>query len=262
MNTKRAKLGTHASSFFGRFFFKLLDRAIGERNEKSHPLLFIVDEVQEYFDATVMTPFLDQARKRNISCIFATQRLSHLHNQELLRDALTGVGTLMTTNVNPNDVRDVSGYFAVEQEQAQAWRPEYVPGDARPKYADFGLKLKGKSATTFRLSFGQLEKLPSKKRQQEKKQERPQERTEAPKNDEFDPRYDILETITISPVKARSGFVLTVTCQNNHTHHEPIPAGTHSGYRFCVKGATTVRRPDNRNGNFWVELNIPGKEDF
>jgi hypothetical protein len=77
VNTKRAKLGTHASSFFGRFFFKLLDRAIGERTENSHPLMFIVDEVQEYFDATVMTPFLDQARKRNISCIFATQRLSH-----------------------------------------------------------------------------------------------------------------------------------------------------------------------------------------
>ena len=93
VNTNRHLLGKHASSFFGRFFFKLLDSAIGDRTDKSHPLIFMVDEVYEYFDETVITPFTDLARKRNISCIFAHQRLGQLNNQIPLRDALTGVGS-------------------------------------------------------------------------------------------------------------------------------------------------------------------------
>jgi len=78
INTRGQKLGRYASSFFGRFFFKLLDRAIGERHEGSHPLFFMVDEVQEYFDDTVIKPFIDQARKRNISCIFAVAVFGYL----------------------------------------------------------------------------------------------------------------------------------------------------------------------------------------
>jgi uncharacterized protein (DUF2164 family) len=263
VNTNRNLLGPYASSFFGRFFFKLLDRQIGARTQKSPPLFFIVDEVQEYFDATVITPFLDQARKRNISCIFAHQRLSQLNQQDILRDALTGVGTLMATNVNSNDIREVSTKFHVEQEQVHAWRRQYVENGS-PTYADFGLSLKGKSAETFRLTFGQLEKLPTKqRRQQEQRQQQYQEppRQEKPsgppKDHEYDGRYDILESMTIHPGKARKGFILTVKCPNKRSHQEPIPPNTENGYRFCVKGASTVRRPDNKNGNFWVELEIP-----
>jgi hypothetical protein len=48
-----------------------------------------------------------------------------------------------------------------------------------------------------------------------------------------------------------------VKCPNGREHQQNIPAGTHNGYRFCVKGASVIRRPDNRNGNFWIELEIP-----
>jgi transposase-like protein len=237
----------------------------------------MVDEVQEYFDATVITPFLNQARKRNISCIFAHQRLSQLDKQEVLRDALTGVGTLIATNVNENDIREVSKKFRVEQEQVYAWRKEYIEKGRDPAYADFGFFLKGKSiAETFRLTYLQLEKLkPSKK--QERTEEAPryqqqepprQERPAGPPNDDaYDDRYDILERKPLSPVKARDGTVFRIKLPNNRDHLEPIPAGTKNGYRFCVKGVSPIRRPDNKNGNFWVELEIaewsgPKKEDF
>ena len=77
-----------------------------------------------------------------------------------------------------------------------------------------------------------------------------------PKDDEYDDRYDQLDKLPLSPLKARSGTVMTVTCPNGRTHQEAIPPGVHNGYRFCVKGAGKIRRPDNRNGNYWVELEI------
>lgn len=276
VNTKKAKLGPYSSAFFGRFFFKLLERAIGARTDKSHPLLFIVDEVQEYFDATVMTPFLDQARKRNISCVFATQRLSHLHGQELLRDALTGVGTLIATNLNKNDVREMAEKFAVEPEQAHAWLPEWREGEERPRYADFGLKLKGKSAQTFRLKFGQLEAMPSKRReerqertQQSNHQQEPPKQSNGPHKDtEYDDRYDLLWELNLSPVKAKSGTVLVIKkLPNGRSTTYPIPPGTKDGFRFCLKKESLLKRPDGTIGNLWIELRIAeysndGKEEF
>ena len=276
VNTKKAKLGPYSSAFFGRFFFKLLERAIGARTDRSHPLLFIVDEVQEYFDATVMTPFLDQARKRNISCIFATQRLSHLHGRELLRDALTGVGTLIATNINKNDIREVADNFAVEPEQAQTWLPQYIERDGRPTYADFGLKLKGKSSQTFRLKFGQLEAMPSKRR--EERQERAQQSSQEPpnqeqpngppKDSEYDDRYDLLWEMNLSPIKAKAGTVLVIKkLPNGRSTTHPVPPGTKDGYRFCLKKESLIKRPDGTIGNLWIELCIAdysddGKEEF
>ncbi len=256
VNTKRAKLGPHASSFFGRFFFKILDRAIGSRTEKANQLIFMVDEVQEYFDATVITPLLDQARKRNISCVFATQRLSHMHGKELLRDALTGVGTLITTNINRNDIKTISDHFGVEPEQVHTWRPEYRGGNLAPRYADFGLKLSGRSAQTFRLQFGNLEKLQSQK--QTKRHEPPeQDKPSAPPEDEFDDRYDLLWEITLSPTKARLGTVLTINkLPNGRSTQHPIPPGTKDGYRFCLKRESLIKRPDGSIGNLWIELRI------
>ena len=78
-----------------------------------------------------------------------------------------------------------------------------------------------------------------------------------PKDDQFDERYDVYETITVNPVKARQGFVLTVTLPNGRTHLQNIPAGTRNGYLFCVKGVSPTPRPDNYYGNFWVELAVP-----
>lgn len=84
-----------------------------------------------------------------------------------------------------------------------------------------------------------------------------QSRSGAPTDDEYDDRYDILQQITLHPAKARTGTVLTVKAPNGREYKIPVPAGTHSGYRFVVTGASNIRRPDNRNGNFWVELEIP-----
>ena len=126
------------------------------------------------------------------------------------------------------------------------------------------------------MKFGQLEALPSKgpkqehqqERHQDQQQEQPRQETGPPKDHEYDDRYDILRILTINPNKAKVGFVLTVELPTRRTHQENIPAGTQSGYRFVVRGTSGIRRPDNKNGNFWVELEIPeparssAKEDF
>jgi hypothetical protein len=276
VNTNRHLLGAAGSSFFGRFFFKMLDRQIGGRETYSHPLLFIVDEVQQYFDASVMIPFLNLARKRNVACIFAHQRLADVPDQTL-RDALLGVGTLLTTNSNTNDVREISLKFRVEQEQVHAWRREYAERGERPRYADFGAYFRGKhSADTFRLTFGQLEKLTPRTakqqaRQEESKTETPRQETpkqERPKEDapiddsRYDDRYDLLWSQHLSPAKAKRGTVMTVILPSKRSHLENIPAGTKHGYRFCVKGQSQIRRPDGSMGNVWIELEIAQLEDF
>lgn len=280
VNTNRHFLGPLASSFFGRFVFKLLDRDVGDRTEKSHPVLFMVDEVQEYFDATVITPFISQSRKRNISCIFAHQRLSQLNGQEILKDALTGVGTVMTTNVNKNDVRQMASMFDVEPEQVYAWRAEYVEGNKRPSYADFGLIFKGKKAQTFRLKFGQLEALPVHKPKDRPRQEAPRQEAPrqdpphkehpkgAPKEAEYDSRYDLLWEMTLSPIKAKNGTVLVIKkLPNGRSTTHPVPPGTKDGYRFCLKKESLIERPDGTIGNLWIELRIAeyesdSREDF
>lgn len=259
VNTNYEKLGRYASSFFGRFFLKLLDKNIAHRSIRSPRAILMVDEVQEYFDGSIINLFTDQARKRNVSCLFAHQRLAQLPQE--LRDAMMGVGTLIATNVNEADVREISNRFRVEMDQIRAWRPEYLM-ERRPTYADFGYFIKGKhQADTFRLKYGELESLPVKvtrpEQEQTKKNERADDRSSGPpKDDEYDDRYDQLDQITLSPAKARTGTVLTVNCPNGRTHQQAIPAGVHNGYRFCVRGASKIRRPDNRNGNYWVELEI------
>jgi hypothetical protein len=276
VNTNRHLLGSAGSSFFGRFFFKMLDRQIGGREMHSHPLLFIVDEVQQYFDSSVMIPFLNLARKRNVACIFAHQRLADVPDQ-ILRDALLGVGTLLTTNTNTNDVREMSMKFRVEQEQVHAWRREYAERGSKPRYADFGLYFRGKhSADTFRLTFGQLEKLTPRDAKQRPQQE--ENHADAPKQDapqrdrpkqgapidnsKYDDRYDLLWQQTLSPAKAKRGTVITIILPNKRSHLENIPAGTKNGYRFCIKGQSQIQRPDGTIGNVWIELEIAQLEDF
>lgn len=262
VNTNYEKLGRYASSFFGRFFFKLLDKNIAHRSVRSSPIIFMVDEVQEYFDVSVITPFTDQARKRNISCIFAHQRLAQLPQE--LRDAMMGVGTLIATNVNDNDQREISNRFRVELDQVRAWRPQYV-SNARPTYADFGYFVKGKHrADTFRLKYGQLEDLPktSESRAGNRNQNENQPKAEqsasdtARDEDTFDARYDQEQEETINPKKAKHGFVLTINAPNGRTYQIPIPAGTSKNFRHCIKGASQLRRPDGSFGNLWVDINV------
>jgi hypothetical protein len=87
INTRADYLGGAGAAFFGRFFIKLLEQQMHSRTDKSHPLFFVVDEVQEYFDGTIVK-YLDQARKRNVACIFAHQRLAQFRGNEDLGAAL------------------------------------------------------------------------------------------------------------------------------------------------------------------------------
>lgn len=259
VNTNYEKLGRYGSSFFGRFFLKLLDKNIAHRDAKSRRLILMIDEAQEYFDATIMQYYADQARKRNVSVIWANQRLAQLPTD--LRDALLGVGTLIATNVNPSDVREISNRFRVEMDQVQAWLPEYSKDEKR-RYADFGYFYRGKhTADTFRLTYGQLEDLPKRKAQEERTAEQPkQERPEEPPIDDnvFDDRYD-MEWVTPPqhPRKIREGYVLVVQCPDGSTHNLHIPPATTDGTRFCIKGKSRVRRPDGTMGNFWVQITVP-----
>jgi hypothetical protein len=266
VNTNYDALGRYASSFFGRFFLKLLDKNISHRSVRSPRMILMVDEVQEYFDGQVMKPFPDQARKRNLACVFAGQRLSQLNHDQALKDALLGVGTLIATNVNDADEKEVSNRFRVELDQVRAWRPEYAEG-RKPRYADFGYFVKGKHlADTFRLKYGQLEDLPKKNpnRVEEEREkadngqrgDRPS--SDAPINDtKYDDRYDLLWEKLITPAKAKAGFVMTITLPSKRDHLEPIPPNTKNGYRFCVKGASQILRPDGAYGNLWVQLEVP-----
>ncbi|TQF27442.1 hypothetical protein UNPF46_30745 [Bradyrhizobium sp. UNPF46] len=264
VNTNYEKLGRYASSFFGRFFLKLLDKNIAHRSVRSPQVILMIDEVQEYLDGAVITPFTDQARKRNFSCIFAHQRLSQFADPSL-RDALMGVGTLIATNVNDNDVREISNRFRVELDQVRAWRPQYRK-EGHPAYADFGYFIKGKhQADSFRLKYGQLEDLPKRpSRVNEERQQADGERaqshpsSDAPIDDsKYDERFDLEETITVSPTKAKAGYVHTVKCPNGQTQTISIDHQTKDGTRFCFKGMSHIRRPDGRKGNFWVQVNIP-----
>lgn len=73
----------------------------------------------------------------------------------------------------------------------------------------------------------------------------------------FDPRWDMEGTMTVSPVKARAGFLLTITCPTMRTRVHPIPPGTNKSLKVCVKGGSSQRRPDGTMGNYWVTINIP-----
>lgn len=157
INTNAGYLGDAAAAFFGRFFIKLLEQQMHRRDEHSRQLFFMVDEVQEYFDQTLVR-FLDQARKRNISCIFAHQRLSQIRD-EALTAALTGVAVLMATNVTRHDEHAIAGLFNTDiafiREQKRN-RP------LNPTYADFALLTRGKEEpSSVRLDFGQLEQRPT-----------------------------------------------------------------------------------------------------
>jgi hypothetical protein len=199
------------------------------------------------------------------------------------------VGTLIATNVNDNDVREISNRFRVELDQVRAWRPQYRK-EGRPTYADFGNYIKGKHhADTFRLKYGYLEDLPKQKanraeeehktsssddephhaqaakdraearQRDQEEQQRQKERAEAPIDDsKYDDRYDE-EWITPPqhPRKVKEGYVLVVQCPNGRTYNLAIPAGTTDGTRFCIKGVSFIRRPDGKHGNYWVQLTVP-----
>ena len=75
-------------------------------------------------------------------------------------------------------------------------------GNKEPKYADFGLYLKGKhAADTFRLTFFQLERTAKQERQEPPREEH-KTNTGPPKDLEYDHRYDLETTLPLSPIKA------------------------------------------------------------
>ncbi len=261
INTKKGMLKGDTEPF-GRYFIARLLQAAEERmlidRGKRLPVYAYIDEAADYLsEEENIEELISKARKQKVAITVANQFESQI-KLPIARDALSkaaiqcrgmpaGEGQTPTWQVSINAAAPVSinvpnvrfrdmprmSERAFEQLQ-QEMRDRYcvLQGYEEEEYVQ-----PGQSDHT-------TEESPRK------------DRTGPPKDDEYDDRYDQLDKKTLSPAKARTGTVFTVICPNRREHKEPIPAGVHNGYRFCVKGASTIRRPDNRNGNYWVELEI------
>jgi hypothetical protein len=129
INTNRHFLGKSGAAFFGRYFIKLLEQQMHARTDKSHPLFFIIDEAQEYFNDSI-NDFTDQARKRNIASVFAHQRLAQLTTLPLY-SALTSLGVRFAGSLNDHDIDRIAALyrtspeFIAVQQKEQSEPPQY-----------------------------------------------------------------------------------------------------------------------------------------
>ncbi|MCG2645817.1 MULTISPECIES: hypothetical protein, partial [Bradyrhizobium] len=80
--------------------------------------------------------------------------------------------------------------------------------------------------------------------------------SEEHQEDIFDSRYDQEQEVTVNPARAKRGFVLTIKAPNGRSYQIPVPPGTSTSFRHCVKGASQLRRPDGSFGSLWVDVNI------
>lgn len=234
INTNHAYLKRSGAAFFGRFMFKQLEQVMDARTSRSRPLFFMVDEVADYFGGStnVLQPFIDQARKRNIACIFAHQRLSQLTTEEL-KASVTGVRVHFATNLNPKDLNPL----AVEYKSTHDFMEAQQKGTG---YADFAVFVRGwPTAKSYRLDFGQLED----RRDRHKKEE--------PKTEKPEPRgHDLHWTITIAPKTARDGGKVKVNSELEMT----VPPNTTNGMVFRLKGKGVD------GGHLYVKINVPPKD--
>jgi hypothetical protein len=267
INTDMAYLGPGACQLFGRFFISQLVQMVQVRGA-GLPVFCYIDELQDYLSDDPNLEFLnDKARKRNVGMIYAHQRLSNIKS-EGVRDSLCNVD-IQFAGGNRTDAKLLAELIHTTPELIQSMEPgnfmTFVKGQTR---AAVQLEVKELLPLMARMTDAEMRQI---KREMRERYARPlheisvtenyrpqQERpTDPPKDGDYDDRYDILQQITLHPAKARSGTVLTVKAPNGREYKVNIPAGTHNGYRFLIQGASGIRRPDNRNGNFWVELEIP-----
>ena len=264
-----AQLGITGAEFFGRFFVAIIWMAAISRSsqkpEQKVPVYFYIDEAQTVISRDEKIPvILDECRSQKIALILSHQRITRIASANVM-DALTNCA-IKIGNAD-DDAAALAKRFRVEP--AALDLPQGV----------FCLYVRDTTPTAVTLSKLPLFDLstfppplprtaPPRNDEAPAQEEPEPPNTDPPKDHEYDHRYDILDSLSVNPSKARVGFVLTVTLPNKRTHQENIPPGTQNGYRFVVRGASTIRRPDNRNGNYWVELEIaamPGastKEDL
>ena len=251
---------------FGRYFIARLLQAAEERMFVSRggrlPVYVYIDEASDYIaEEENIEELINKARKQNVALIIANQMESQI-TSPIVRDALSRVA--IQCRGEPGDVGQPPKWeIAIgTREPVQVQVPNVnfsdMPQMSAAHHEEMLKDMRRRFSTPAGAHHGNSRTDPP-PRQEEKYQEPPRQdrRAGPPKDDEYDDRYDILEVLTVHPGKALRGFVLTVTCPNKRSHQENIPPNTESGYRFCVRGASTVRRPDNKNGNFWVELEIP-----
>lgn len=237
VNTNHGYLQEAGSAFFGRFFIKLIEQHMARRDENSHPAFLVVDEVQEYFDSSLMRRFPDQARKRNIACVFAHQRLAQIRKHGELYEALTGVAIRFATNLNDHDVRDASQIWHAEDAAFMtAQQREPVGEGETPGWANYALYLRGqKRPTSVRVEFFQLERMPKPTAEAD---------------------YDLHWTKTLHPKVARDGGIFTFHESDGVTQPIKIRAGTTDGmvYRIREYG---MRKPDGSFGDLLVKFHVP-----
>jgi hypothetical protein len=58
----------------------------------------------------------------------------------------------------------------------------------------------------------------------------------------YDDRYDLEETITANPARAKVAYVHTVTCPNGHTQTISINHKTEDGARFAAATSIAIAR--------------------
>jgi hypothetical protein len=259
INTKGALLKKNLEPF-GRYFIARLLQAAEERmfTERGNrlPVYAYIDEADQYIaEEENIEELINKARKQKVGLIIANQMESHI-KLPIVREAL-GRMAIQCRGQPPMRKGDAPTWHIQlgKQEPAKINFPD-TQFSKMPRMSEAQFREMLKDMQDRYCSPAHSDEFEETEAEQPHYQEPPKQRSDAPKDDEYDDRYDQLDKITLSPTKARMGTVITVNCPNGRSHQQAIPAGVHNGYRFCVKGASRIRRPDNRNGNYWVELEI------
>ncbi len=269
VNTSKGLL-KNGTEPFGRYFIARLLQAAEERMFLSPgtrlPVYCYLDEASDYIsEEENIEELINKARKQNVALIIANQMESQI-KLPVVRDALSRVAIqcrgepgepgqppkwdIAIGNQQSVQIQVPNVNFATMPQMSSA-NYEQMLTDMRCRFSTSAVE---RAQTQQRRDDDRTASGETHQRREPPKPERP---TGPPRDDEYDERYDSFELMSLHPVKARKGTVLTVTCPNGHEHLQPIAPGTHNGFRFCIRGVGTTRRPDNRNGNFWVELAIP-----
>ena len=279
--TTTTSWATRARSFC-RIFIALVWAAARARTQRTgfkRPVYFVIDEASWVIaNDTKVATIIRQCRAQNIAMIFAHQDLQSIKDEDvkvtlancaIKLGAPTGETDKVAPRINadPDVLRGLKqGQFALSVLTDPAVVVE-VPlvitkhgsfiDQPTLSYMEYYEILERSQEKYCYVPTPHMAHTPEPEPEPEP-EPKPKANTRPPLDDEYDHRYDILESITVNPIKAKAGFVLTVTLPypRGRTHQQNIPPGTQNGYRFCVKGASSVRRPDNRNGNYWVELEI------
>lgn len=260
INTKGALLKKNLEPF-GRYFIARLLQAAEERmftdRGSRMPVYAYIDEASDYIsNEENIEELKNKARKQKVALIIANQMESQIE-MPLVREAL-GKMAIQCRGEPPMRRGDAPIWHIQlgKQEPVQVSFPDtqfsQMPRMSERQFQDMLASMQDRYCSPAHDYSEQFEQEEAPRYQEPPKQDG----SGQPKDDEYDDRYDQLDKITLSPTKAHTGTVLTVTCPNGRSHQQSIPAGVHNGYRFCVKGASKIRRPDNRNGNYWVELEI------